>query len=586
VEAALEGRRLAEAEERWRSTIDNAPIGIALVDLDGRWLRVNRTLCQIVGFTEAELLARSFQDITHPSDLDIDLEQVGRVMRGELDHYTLEKRYIHADGHHVWVRLAVSLALDATGAPLHFIAHVEDVTEQRRTSQRLERIIASARDAFVSIDVAGRITEWNRAAEEMFGWTRAEALGLPSERLIVPEHRNTVMDGLRRVAENGETALLDDNVEISAVRRDGTEFPVELSVWRIEDGAGEFHSFVRDISERVAARLRARREAERQAALIAVQLDLAQVELSPTKVMNRICEKAQELTGSDHATIEIHEGDDMVYRAATPGFRQHVGLHLPFDTTISGLCVRSGRMMECVDAFEDPRVDNEGCRKVGVRSMLLAPLRNDQRVVGVLKVLSSNRDFFTAEDREILDVLAVPFGSTISNAWTLESTTRRSAHDPLTGLANRGRSLAVLKRTVEEGDATSAVLFIDLDGFKKVNDRHGHATGDELLGIVAQRIKGAVRPVDTAGRVGGDEFLVISTGATTRARAEALAERLVAAIIVPYRLPTGLDVELGASIGIALVHAPASAPEVLAAADKAMYAAKRAGGNRWRLREH
>jgi diguanylate cyclase (GGDEF)-like protein len=201
-------------------------------------------------------------------------------------------------------------------------------------------------------------------------------------------------------------------------------------------------------------------------------------------------------------------------------------------------------------------------------------------------VLSSKRDFFSAEDREILDVLAVPFGSTISNAWTLESTTRRSVHDPLTGLANREHSLAVLKRTVEEGQATAALLFIDLDGFKQVNDRHGHATGDELLRLVAQRIKGAVRPVDTAGRVGGDEFLVITDGATTRERAEALAERLVAAIIAPYQLPTGLEVDLGASVGIALVHAPANAPDVLASADKAMYAAKRSGGNRWRLREH
>jgi diguanylate cyclase (GGDEF)-like protein len=201
-------------------------------------------------------------------------------------------------------------------------------------------------------------------------------------------------------------------------------------------------------------------------------------------------------------------------------------------------------------------------------------------------VLSSKRDFFSAEDREILDVLAVPFGSTISNAWTLESTTRRSVYDPLTGLANRDSALAVLKRTVEDSNDTAAVLFIDLDGFKIVNDRHGHATGDELLKIVAQRIKGAVRPVDTAGRVGGDEFLIISAGATNRERAEALAERLVAAVVAPYRLPTGVDVELGASIGIALVHAPADAPEVLAAADQAMYAAKRAGGNRWRLHEH
>lgn len=582
-----EAERLAEAELRWRLTIDNAPIGIALVGLDGRWLHVNPALCRLVGYREDELLASSFQAITHPDDLDADLTLLAQLVRGEIDHYTLEKRYLHAHGYHVWIRLVVALARRPDGEPLHFIAQIEDVTEQRRMSQRLSGIIASARNAFISVDTAGHVTEWNAAAEAMFGWSRDEALGqICNELCVPPKHRAVHAEGLARLAADDGAQILDRRLELRAQRRDGTCFPVEVSIWRIEDESNEYHCFVRDLSDSVAARLAAEQEAERQAALIAAQLDLAQVELSPSKVMSRICDKARELTGADHAVIEIVEGDDMVYRAATNSFERWVGLHLPLDTSISGRSVRSGQALICVDAFTDPRVDGASCEKVGVRSMLLTPLRHDGRVVGVLKVLSAQRGAFTAEHREVLGILATPFASAMSNAWTLESTALRSASDPLTGLSSRGHALAALKRALDVDDpgATTAVLFVDLDRFKNVNDDYGHAAGDELLRLVAQRVRSTLRPADVAGRLGGDEFLVIGSGLRTVESAEALGQRLIGAITAPYRLAGGLAAEAGASIGVALVHGRAEAPVALAAADQAMYEAKRAGGNRCRSR--
>ena len=126
-------QELAQSEARYRQTIDEAPIGIALVGVNGRWLQVNRALCEIVGYSEPELLALSFQDITHPDDLDADLELLGQVLAGERRTYQMDKRYLHKRGHIVWIRLSVSLIRDPSGAPMHFVSQVEDITAARES---------------------------------------------------------------------------------------------------------------------------------------------------------------------------------------------------------------------------------------------------------------------------------------------------------------------------------------------------------------------------------------------------------------------------------------------------------------------
>lgn len=130
--------RLRESEERFRGAFEHAPIGMAMVSLTGQWMRVNRALCHIVGRTEEELLACTFQDITHPDDLETDLNNLRALLRREQDHYSTEKRYIHKAGHIVWVLLAVTVVLDAAGAPLHFVTQVEDITVARETAARMQ----------------------------------------------------------------------------------------------------------------------------------------------------------------------------------------------------------------------------------------------------------------------------------------------------------------------------------------------------------------------------------------------------------------------------------------------------------------
>jgi PAS domain S-box-containing protein len=150
LESAYE--RLRESEERFRLTFEEAPIGMALVELDGRFVRVNRVLCEIVGYSPDELTKRTFQDITHPEDLEADVAVARRLSRGEIPRYQFGKRYIRKDGSIVDVVLSVSVLRSPGGAPLYFISRIEDVSERKRAEEALQRAVA-ARDLVLGIVV-------------------------------------------------------------------------------------------------------------------------------------------------------------------------------------------------------------------------------------------------------------------------------------------------------------------------------------------------------------------------------------------------------------------------------------------------
>lgn len=130
---------LKETEEQARPTFEQAAVGISHVGTDGKWLRVNQKLCDIVGYTSQELMERTFQDITYPRDLEADLEYVRRMLAGEIQTYSTEKRYIHKDGSLVWINLTVSLVLDPSGNPKYFISVIEDINKRKQLEQQLDK---------------------------------------------------------------------------------------------------------------------------------------------------------------------------------------------------------------------------------------------------------------------------------------------------------------------------------------------------------------------------------------------------------------------------------------------------------------
>ncbi len=134
-------KALQEAEARFRAIFEQAAVGIAEVSTSGRWLNVNQRLCDIVGYTRAELLQKTFQQITFPEDLEIDLAYVRQMLAGEIQTYSMEKRYIHKNGALVWINLTVSLVRNSQAAPRFFIAVVEDISQRKQAEAELQRLM-------------------------------------------------------------------------------------------------------------------------------------------------------------------------------------------------------------------------------------------------------------------------------------------------------------------------------------------------------------------------------------------------------------------------------------------------------------
>jgi PAS domain S-box-containing protein len=154
-ERRLAEDRLRASENRFRATFDQAAVGIAHVTLDGRWLRLNQRYCEILGYSPAEALGLSFQDVTHPDDLDADLQYLQRLVSGEIVTYSMEKRYIRRDRTVIWVNLTVAMVRDDDGAPAYFISVVEDIDRKKRAETAL-RVLA---DVSAALGTAHDVSE-------------------------------------------------------------------------------------------------------------------------------------------------------------------------------------------------------------------------------------------------------------------------------------------------------------------------------------------------------------------------------------------------------------------------------------------
>ena len=133
-------RELQENEQKFRSTFEQAAVGIAHVSADGRWLRVNNRLCDILGYTREEILQKKFEDITFIEDSNIDFEYMGQILRGEIPTFSIEKRYVRKDGSIVWINLTVSMVLHAAGEPAYFISVIEDISKRKGTEEERARL--------------------------------------------------------------------------------------------------------------------------------------------------------------------------------------------------------------------------------------------------------------------------------------------------------------------------------------------------------------------------------------------------------------------------------------------------------------
>ncbi len=252
LEAALSDLR--ESEERFRATFEQAAVGVAHVGPDGRWLRVNDKLCEITGYPREELLGMTFQDLTHPDDLQKDLDHLHRLLAGEIRTYSAEKRYLRKDRSVVWINLAVSAVGDTSSHLKYFITVVEDITERKNaeealshSEERYRAVVEQSAEGLYLVDGdTRRILETNPALQNMLGYTSEELCGKELHE-IVAHDREDVNANIERTLREGWRFIRERNYR----RKDGSVIVVEIAASAINYGGKQvICAAIRDITER------------------------------------------------------------------------------------------------------------------------------------------------------------------------------------------------------------------------------------------------------------------------------------------------------------------------------------------------
>jgi diguanylate cyclase (GGDEF)-like protein/PAS domain S-box-containing protein len=434
----------------------------------------------------------------------------------------------------------------------------------------LEAALANVADAVIAVDAAGRVTYLNPAAELITAWNSADAVGLPLARCFKIVHDDTgaaldsVFDSVRKSGEKADYAR-----HVALVNRRGILVPIECSASPIRDGGDAFAGAVivfRDVGGRRAAE-RALQSSEESRAENADALfeekERAQVTLNSigdavvsTNFWGRVTYLnivAERMTGWSQAQASGRAVDD-VFRLIDVTTRS------PIPTPTASAIIEDRTVGLGADCM---LVRGDGVELAVETSA--APIHD--RLGGVIGAVMVAHDVTVA--RELSNKLA-----------------RLALHDSLTDVPNRtllsDRLQQAMMRAHRTGSSV-AVLYIDLDRFKHINDSLGHAVGDELLRSVAQRLLSCVRSSDTVSRQGGDEFLMLLADVVHPRDAALCAEKIIAVLEAPHRIAEQ-DLRITASIGIAIYPGDASdAERLLRNADFAMYQAKYTGRNNYQF---
>ncbi|MCF8198265.1 MAG: PAS domain S-box protein [Sulfuritalea sp.] len=546
-----------ESEGLLRSFYELDLVGLAITAPDKGWLRVNQYLCNMLEYSEQELRRMSWAQLTYPEDLAADEAQFARLLANETEGYELEKRFLSRSGNVIPTRLVVRCVRKTDGSVDYVTAMVEDVTERKRAESELRASEERYRVAFrTSPDVIninrvsdGVYLDVNEGFERTTGWSREEALNISSLRLDIwadPADRQHMIEVLNRDG-------FCENLQFRFRRKDGSLLTGLMSVHPIRwDGVDCVLSVTRDITERIRIEDALRQKEQYQRALLdnfpfAVWLkDTESRFLSVNREFARMFgeRSPDEFSGCSDADIvsadiaERHQATDRMVQNS----RQKMSVE-------EELQVRDHR--KWFETYKAPVIDDNG---------------------------------------ELLGT--VGFSRDISERKAAEDEIRRLAfYDSLTHLPNRRLLLDRLQQALASCTRSGkelAVLFIDLDNFKTLNDTLGHDIGDLLLKQVAERLASSVREGDTVARLGGDEFVIVledlsDTVYEAATQAEVVGEKILASLNQPYELD-GHHCLSSPSIGIALLTGnETTIDDLMKRADVAMYQAKDAGRNTLRF---
>ena len=534
----------------FRSQFDIGNMGIAITSVDQRWVKVNPRLCKMLKYSEQELLQRTWSELTYFEDLKADEDEYKRLLNGEIDAYEMDKRYVAKDGEIVYTHLAVACRRVNHQVNM-VIAGIIDITANKqaelavRTSQeRLALVLESSDLGLWDWDISHNKTERNP-------WC-AKVLGCELERLnndprlwvdaIHPQDRAAVLNAMDRHLKG--------------------EAPKYIAEYRLITLTGE-ERWIVDTGKTVSYDNHGR-----PLRMCGVHSDITE----QRQVQESLELAASVYNNSSEAMIvQDHQGKIITVNAAftaITGYQPQEVLNKDISLLQCEYCDKS-QYEQLAQAVSDVgRWQGELCLK--------------SKQGGEYMVWFTINTIYDQQG-EVFRRVAL-FSDITDKKQAEQIIWKQANYDPLTGLPNRRMLLEYLSSEmlrIDRDESHFALMFLDLDFFKEVNDTLGHDMGDLLLQETAKRLKGCIRELDMCARLGGDEFTVVLSGIDFPGGVERVAQCILQRISEPYNLGDE-TAYISASIGITMYPDDATSIEgLLKHADQAMYAAKEQGRNRF-----
>lgn len=572
---------LRRSEKRFRALVAHASEMTVLVDRAGTILYASPASGRLLGRGPESLEGHQALDFVHPEDL----ERAGRAfaahMTGAAEGAAVEYRVGHPDGRWCDAEVLTTNLFDDPDVGA-LVLNVRDVTEQRKhreqleaSERRLRALVGHSWDVISLHDPDGRYLYCSPAVTEQLGYSPEELIGTNPFALIHPDDTEAAHGFSRLVTGTGKGVGLQYRVR----HRNGT--------WRWVESSG--HNRLHDpavagvvvTTRDVTARRRRVAQQDAVATLSGEALRGGRVDQLFSSAVTLIAA----VLGIEHCVLLRADGAERVSVVAHHGPRAEHPLPVLDPSRHGGLIARlrdPGPVLWGAAVGPAPAGLDGDWLAGGIQSGAAVVVVDGEHPYGILSAYAAEPDAFSPDDLSFLEAAANVLAAAIGRRRVEEELRHRALHDHLTGLPNRGLFLERLTGALirlERHPGSIAVLFVDTDDFKLVNDSLGHAAGDQVVSSVAERIVGVLRRSDAVARFGGDEFVVLCEDTDTN-RAVRVAERIRRALASPIELP-GRPVVVTASVGIAVTgDASVTADDLLAQADTAMYVAKQGGKDR------
>jgi diguanylate cyclase (GGDEF)-like protein/PAS domain S-box-containing protein len=602
-------------EERYRAMFENAAVGITRVDLNGILVDVNQRFCDMLGYARAELIGKAVSTLNHPDEGGKGAALRNQVMRGEIKSAIGEKRFVCKDGAVIWARRSMSIARNYAGEPQYVISVVEDITERKQAEKSLQEsesryrsVIAALAEGVILRDKDARIIDCNASAERILGRTLDQMRG------------NTYFDPeWRAIREDGSPFPNDERPANAALRSgkpqseatvglrkpDGVVLWLSMSARPLSGASGPAPSGVVTTITDITERKQAEQYRAMGHAVTRVLTEAETLTEAVRKIIQTICETMEWHCGAcwrwdkEAGALRCVE----CWGIDTPEIQNFIADNkasvMKADATpVQGLVRRiyhSREPLWIADVSQEKGLLRAPfVIKAGLHGAFGFPLLLGGEILGLMEFF--HRDVRKPDETLLQNVQSI--GNQIGQYMArkqVEERVRHLAHyDELTGLPNRSMFNQRLSHALIQAkrhDRLLAVLFIDLDRFKNINDTLGHEAGDRVLKEVADRLRECLRESDTVGRLGGDEFVVlieellqpVHVAVVAQRILAAVAQKILSAVARPFIVDAN-EFHITASIGISTYpDDSADMQSLLKNADISMYRAKEQGKNNFQF---